>query len=90
MKQYLIEIQHNIGNTLYITIHGDCPSRPFGIAGRLWDYKTPWNAAQRLERIARTWESTGAIVTRIYGTVHDMPTTGNDFNAAQTIEYFTT
>lgn len=90
MKKYLIAIEHNKGNTLYTMIHGDCPTSPFGIAGRLWDYKTPWNAAQRLERIAKKWESTGANVTRVYGTVQDMPVTGNNYNAAQIIEDFTT
>ena len=78
MKKYLIRIESG-RNSEFTTINGDS-RRPFQIAHNLWNYKTPGHAARRLESIARAWESHGRDVTRIYGTVGDMPTQGNEFN----------
>ena len=87
MKTYLIEIKSS-RNSLFTTIYGDTPSRPFSIANNLWNYATPWTAAQRLEKLAQSWESYGHQVTRIYGTIHDMPTKGDRHNIALTIQDF--
>lgn len=80
MKEYLIQIEtgHNSERT---TISGDCPARPFTIANNLWNYSTPWHAAQRLEKLARSWENHGYTVKRVFGTVWEMPTTGDQRNA---------
>ena len=79
MKEYLIRIEN--GHTIeYTTIYGDCPSRPFQIANNLWNYSTPWHAAQRLEKLAKSWESHGYTVKRVYGNVWEMPTKGNGAN----------
>lgn len=78
MKKYLIRIETG-SNSEHITINGDS-WRPFQIAHNLWNYTTPGHAARRLERIALAWENNGRKVNRIYGTVADMPTTGNEFN----------
>lgn len=84
MKQYLIRIESERAREC-ITISGDCPSRPFQIAHNLWNYRTPGHAARRLENLAKSWENNGHAVKRIYGSVHDMPTTGNDFNIGITL-----
>lgn len=78
MKKYLIRIETG-SNSEFMTINGDS-RRPFMIAHNLWNYTTPGHAARRLEKIAATWENGGRAVTRIYGTVAEMPTRGNDFN----------
>lgn len=79
MKEYLIRIEN--GHTSeQTTISGDCPSRPFQIANNLWNYTTPGHAARRLEKLARCWENAGYTVKRVYGTVADMPTRGNEYN----------
>lgn len=78
MKDCLIRIENGRGNQC-VTINGDS-SRPFQIAGNLWNYSTPWHAAQRLEKLAKSWEENGFAVTRIYGSVWDMHTSGNDKN----------
>lgn len=78
MKKYLIRIETG-SNSEHTTINGDS-RRPFQIAHNLWNYTTPGHAARRLEKIALAWENNGRAVTRIYGTVVDMPTCGNDFN----------
>jgi hypothetical protein len=78
MKKYLIRIETGC-NSEFTTINGDS-LRPFQIANNLWNYTTPGHAARRLEKIALAWENNGRAVTRIYGTVADMPTRGNDFN----------
>ena len=78
MKKYLIKIKTNhISES--ITINGDS-IRPFQIAHNLWNYTTPGHAAHRLEKLASSWENNGYTVDRIYGTVLDMPTDGNNFN----------
>ena len=83
MKKYLIRIESDrsdgsrIGEA--VSINGDS-LRPFQIAGNLWNYATPWTAAQRLEKLARAWEGHGFTVRRIYGGVSDMPTKGDAFN----------
>lgn len=87
MKKYLIRIESE-NSALFTTIYGDTPSRPFMIDHNLWNYKTPWAAAQRLERLAKSWEAHGYAVKRIYGSILDMPTNGNEFNAAATIRDF--
>lgn len=79
MKKYLIEIE-NGRISQHVTIYGDCPSRPFMIANNLWNYSTPWHAAQRLEKLAKSWEGLGLNVRRVYGTVWDMPTGGDKRN----------
>ena len=88
-KRYLIRIENTTGSALFTTIHGDTPSAPFSIAGNLWNYKTPWTAARKLEALAKSWEKRGRSVTRIYGSVYDMPRTGNQFNAGHTVYEFT-
>jgi hypothetical protein len=82
-KKYLIRIENGRGSEC-TTINGDS-RRPFMIANNLWNYTTPGNAARRLENIARSWESCGYTVKRIFGTVADMPTRGNDFNVQWTL-----
>lgn len=78
MKEYLIRIES--GHTRECTtINGD-NTRPFQIANNLWNYTTPWHAAQRLEKLARCWEKLGNTVERFYGTVWDMPATGDHGN----------
>lgn len=89
MKEYLIRIESNNGNALYTTVYGDTPTRPFMIDGNLWNYKTPWTAAMRLEMLAQSWENHGQKVKRIYGGVLDMPYWGNRFNCGITIYNFT-
>lgn len=89
MKKYLIGIESSAGGALYTTIYGDTPSRPFSIANNLWNYKTPWTAAQRLEKLAQSWEKRGRRVRRIYGSVYDMPRRGNQFNCGVTVYDFT-
>lgn len=79
MKEYLIRIENNRSSEC-VTISGDCPSRPFQIAHNLWNYATPWHAAQRLEKLAKCWENCGYTVKRVYGSVWDMPTKGNEKN----------
>lgn len=78
MKKHLIRIETGC-NCEFTTINGDS-RRPFQIAHNLWNYATPGHAARRLENIARAWENNGRSVKRIYGTVGDMPTTGDEFN----------
>ena len=87
MKKYLIRIESERSSEC-VTIYGDTPSRPFIIAHNLWNYSTPGHAAQRLEKLAKAWENNGLTVTRLYGSVQDMPTRGNDFNIAQTLHYW--
>lgn len=89
MKNYLIEIKASNGECLFTTIYGDTPTRPFMIANNLWNYQTPWTAARRLEKLAKSWERLGLTVTRAYGTVLDMPIRGDQFNAGYTIYNFT-
>ena len=79
MKEYLIRIENNHSSE-YTTIYGDCPGRPFSIANNLWNYSTPWHAAQRLEKLAKSWESNGHTVNRVYGSGWDMPAKGNEKN----------
>lgn len=83
MKKYLIRIESERPDGVRISeavcINGDS-LRPFQIAGNLWNYVTPWTAAQRLEKLAQSWESHGHTVRRIYGNVSDMPTKGNESN----------
>ena len=83
-KQYLIEIKTERGGEC-ITIYGDTPARPFIIARNLWNYTRPGYAARQLERLARSWENNGLLVQRVYGTVSDMPTRGNQSNVATTL-----
>lgn len=80
MKYYLIRIETERTYEC-TTISGDCPLRPFQIANNLWNYTAPWHAAQRLEKLARSWESHGYTVKRVYGPVWDMPIKGNRKNA---------
>jgi hypothetical protein len=81
MKEYLIRIES--GHTSECTtISGDCPGRPFTIANNLWNYTKPGYAAQRLEKLAKSWESHGRTVKRIYGTVFEMPTIGSKHNVS--------
>lgn len=80
MKEYLIEIRSNRGSIEAVSINGDTPSCPFSISGNLWLYMTPWNAARRLELLAKSWEKNGAQVERIYGTVSDMSFWGDTNN----------
>jgi hypothetical protein len=84
MKKYLIRIENRYTSEC-TTINGDCPSRPFQIAGNLWNYSTPGHAARRLEKIANAWEKAGYNVTRVYGPVWDMLTKGSQFNVAMTL-----
>jgi hypothetical protein len=78
MKKYLIRIETG-RNAIFTTINGDS-RRPFQILNNLWNYTTPGHAARRLEKHAQQWENGGRVVNRIYGTVADMPTQGDDFN----------
>lgn len=78
MKKYLIRIETR-GQAIFTTINGDS-RHPFQIMHNLWNYTTPGHAARRLEIHARQWEKLGDSVTRIYGTIADIPTTGNNFN----------
>jgi hypothetical protein len=83
MKEYLVRIEN--GHTSECTsISGDS-YRSFQIANNLWNYTTPWHAAQRLEKLARSWEKHGFTVKRVYGTVWEMPTTGNKNNVELTL-----
>ena len=88
MKQYLIGIRSDRGDELVVHVYGDCPSRPFSIAGNLWNYTTPWHAAQQLKRLARSWSCCGHKVTGIYGSVQDMPTKGDDYNVYAILRYW--
>lgn len=84
MKKYLIGIASE-RSFLFTTISGDIPTRPFTIANNLWNYATPWHAAQRLELLAKAWEKRGRKVKRFYGDVWDMRKTGNTHNVAVTV-----
>lgn len=84
LKEYLIRIENERGSEC-TTIYGDCPQRPFSIANNLWNYSTPWHAAQRLEKLARCWENCGYTVKRVYGNVWEMPTKGNKTNVGLTL-----
>lgn len=86
MKEYLIRIENDRSGEC-ITINGDS-YRPFMIAHNLWNYYQPGHAAQRLEKLAKSWENNGYTVKRIFGTVADMPTTGNEFNIEKTLIEF--
>ena len=79
MKKYLIEIKADNCAKDCVSINGDS-CRPFQIAGNLWNYQQPGYAAHRLEILAKAWENNGLSVKRVYGTVFDMPTKGNDHN----------
>ena len=83
MKNYLIRIENGRGAEC-VTINGDS-CRPFMIAHNLWNYSTPWHAAQRLEKLARSWEKHGHAVKRVFGAVSDMPTCGDEFNIEKTL-----
>lgn len=82
MKEYLIRIESSHSSES-ITINGDS-CRPFMIAHNLWNYKTPWHAAQRLEKLAKCWEALGDDVKRVYASVADMPACGDEFNIEKT------
>ena len=89
MNECLIRIESKSnGHALYTTVYGDTPSRPFVIDGNLWNYKTPWTAARRLELLAQSWEKHGHTVRRIYGGILDMPYYGDRHNVAMTIHDF--
>lgn len=88
MKRYLIRIENNCNGCELIHIYGDTPTRPFSIAHNLWNYAKPGHAARRLEMLAQSWEKNGLTVKRIYGSIVDMPTKGNEFNAAATIHEY--
>lgn len=79
MNKYLIKIKSNNGASECITINGDS-LRPFQIANNLWNYQYPGHAARKLSTLAKSLESNGLIVTKIYGTISDMPRKGNDYN----------
>lgn len=79
-RTYLIGIKSDRGNYLCIHVNGDTPSRPFSIANNLWNYETPWHAAQQLKRLANSWSCCGHKVTGIFGTVADMPAKGDRDN----------
>lgn len=85
MPKYLIRIESG-PHKLFTATYGDTPTRPFVIANNLWAYRTPWHAAQRLEKLARSWETLGFPVTRIYGNVCDMPTRGDPDNVWYTLQ----
>lgn len=85
MKNYLIRIESG-DVAQFTTVYGDTPSRPFMIAHNLWNYKTPGHAARRLEKLAQAWEKRGHVVTRVYGTVFEMPTAGDTFNVWTTLD----
>jgi hypothetical protein len=78
MKKYLIRVEM-ARNSACTTINGD-NLRPFQVFNNLWNYTTPGHAARRLEKYAQQWEQLGFTVKRVYGTVFDMPTQGNEFN----------
>lgn len=83
MKKYLIRIEN--GHTSeFITINGDS-CRPFMIAHNLWNYTTPGHAARRLEKLAQSWENNGYTVKRVFGTIADAPTCGDDFGIEKTL-----
>ena len=79
MEKYLIRIDANNGASECITINGDS-IRPFQIANNLWNYQYPGQAAHKLSTLAKSWENNGLTVTKIYGTISDMPTNGNKYN----------
>ena len=79
MNKYLIAIKTNNGASEYITINGDS-LRPFQIANNLWNYQYPGYAARKLNTLAKSLESNGLIVTKIYGTISDIPVKGNKYN----------
>ena len=79
MNAYLIRIESNNGRKDCVSINGDS-SRPFQIAGNLWNYQCPGHAARRLETLAKAWENNGLSVKRVYGTVFDMPKKGDCHN----------
>ena len=83
MKEYLIRIEMN-NHSQFTTLSGDS-IRPFQIAHNLYNYTTPWHAAQRLEKIAKAWEKGGCAVKRVFGSVADMPQKGNEFNIEKTL-----
>ena len=63
MKKYLIRIETD-RSAEAVYINGDS-LRPFQIAHNLWNYITPWAAAQRLEKLAKAWESNSFSVRRV-------------------------
>lgn len=79
MNIFLIRIEADNGAKESVTINGDS-YRPFQVARNLWNYQYPGYAAHRLEILAKNWENNGLAVKRIYGTILDMPKTGNDYN----------
>ena len=79
MNKYLIKIKANNGTSECITINGDS-FRPFQIANNLWNYQYLGHAAHKLNTLAKIWENNGLIVTKIYGTILDIPIKGNDYN----------
>ena len=79
MEKYLIRIDANNGASECITINGDS-IRPFQIANNLWSYQYPGHAAHKLSTLAKSLENNGLTVTKIYGTISDMPTKGNKYN----------
>lgn len=79
MERYLIRIDANNGASACITINGDS-LRPFQIANNLWNYQYPGYAAHKLSTLAKSWENNGLTVTKIYGTISDMPTKGHEYN----------
>ena len=79
MNKYLIKIKANNGKTEGITINGDS-IRPFQIANNLWNYQYPGYAARKLNTLAKSWKNKGLIVTKIYGTISDIPVKGNKYN----------
>ena len=79
MKKYLIRIKANNGKTEGISINGDS-LRPFQIANNFWNYQYPGHAAHKLNTLAKIWQDNGLTVTKIYGTISDMPRKGNEYN----------
>lgn len=79
MKKYLIKIKANNGANECITINGDS-LRPFQIANNVWNYQYPGHAARKLSTLAKSWQDNGLTVTKIYGTISDMPRKGNEYN----------
>lgn len=79
MNKYLIGIKANNGESECISINGDS-LRPFQIANNLWNYQYPGHAARKLSTLAKSWKNNGLIVTKIYGTILDMPRKGNEHN----------
>lgn len=92
MKEYIISVSAKRKDGTYIeehiTVYGDCPSRPFSIAHNLWNYTTPWTAAQRIKKIGKAWENNGLNVDYIYGTIDDMPINGDEYNAYMTVKEY--